>query len=198
MSTVRKSRGSVESLVRKYLKSHLDTYSLLRSGAANLSRLSRAIKEEHQDLSLSSIRYSLGKIMGEPSVGSSDLKRVDRLISESKITLQDKITVLTSREPLQIKYISATFLTDSIVYIVDETKENRHINDRNIVAERDVSLIHIFSPRDILTVPGFVMRITERFYSSGTNILQLISCANETIVVVRKDDAIRAYESLAA
>lgn len=198
MDTKRRARGSVEALVRNYMKSHIDSYSILKSGAANISLLSRRIKDENPDLSLSSIRYSLGKIMDEPSGSRSDLKGVDKLISESKITLQDKITVLTSRLPLQIKYISATFLTDSIVYIVDETKENRHIHDQNVVAERDVSLLHIFSSRDILKVPGFVMRITERFFSSGINILQLISCANETIVVVRRDDAVRAYESLAA
>lgn len=198
MSTERQSRGSVETLVRKYLKSHVDTYSLLKSGAANISRLSREVRDEYPDLSLSSIRYSLSKIIDEPSGDRSDLRRVDKLIAESKITLQDKITVLTSRTPLQIKYISATFLTDSVVYIVDETKENKHLHDPNIVAERDVSLLHIFSSKDILKAPGFVMRITERFFSSGINILQLISCANETIIVVRKSDAIKAYESLVA
>ncbi len=191
-------RGSVESYVRKYLKSHMDAYSMLKSGAANISRLSRKVKEEFPDLSLSSIRYSLAKIMEEPSGSRSDLLRVDKLIAQSKITLQDKITVLTSRAPLHIKYISATFLTDSVVYIVDETKESKHLNDPNIVAERDVSLLHIFSSKDIEKVPGFVMRITERFFSASINILQLISCANETIIVVRKSDGIRAYESLVA
>jgi len=196
VATYRKNRGSVENTVRNYLRSNMNAYSMLKSGAANISKLSRDIRREHADLSISSIRYSLNKIMAEPSGNKSDLSKVDRLIAQSKITLQDKITVLTANSPARVNYISATYLTDSVVYIVDETKEGRHLNEPEIVAERDVSLLHIFSSRDIEKVPGFVMRITERLFSAGINILQLISCANETIIVVRKSDGIKAYEAL--
>lgn len=192
----RKTRGTLEASVRNYLKMHMDTYSLLKSGAANISKLSRDIKDEIPDLSIAGIRYALNKIMNESTGTASDLKRVDKLLSQSKITLQDKITVITSKVPLQLNYISATYLTDSIVYIVDETKEGRHLRDDQVVAERDVSLVHIFSSKEIEKVPGFVMRISERLFSSGINVLQLISCANETIIVIRKGDGIRAYESL--
>lgn len=196
MAGSRKSRGSVEESVRNYLKSHMDAYSLLKNRIANISKLGRDIRGEYSDLSLSSIRYSLNKIMDEPEGNRSGMSRVDNLISSSKITLQDKITVITSPVPLSVKYISATYLSDSVVYIVDETKGGRMPSGDHLVAERDVSMLHIFSSRDIEKVPGFVMRISERLFSSGINVLQMISCANETIVVVRKNDGIKAYESL--
>lgn len=196
MAPAKKTRGSVEERVRGYLKSHMDTYSLLKNRVANLSKLGRDIRSEYPDLSLSSIRYSLNKIMEEPTGNRAVMTRVDNLISTSKITLQDKITVITSKSPLNVKHLSVTHLTDSVVYIVDETKGGKLPQGEGAVAERDVSMLHIFSSRDIEKVPGFVMRITERLFSSGINVLQLISCANETIVVVRKNDGIKAYESL--
>lgn len=196
MTVARKTRGSVEECVRGYLKSHMDTYSLLKNRVANLSKLGRDIRLEYPELSLSSIRYSLNKIMDEPAGNRTVMSRVDSLIASSKITLQDKITVITSQVPLSIKHISVTYLTDSVVYIVDETKGGKLPHGEGLAAERDVSMLHIFSSRDIEKVPGFVMRITERLFSSGINVLQLISCANETIVVVRKADGIKAYESL--
>lgn len=196
MDTNRKTRGTVESAVRNYMKMNMNTHSMLKSGSANISKISRDIQKEYPNLSISGIRYSLNKIMEESSGTTDDLKRVDKLLSQSKITLQDKITVITSTSPIQLNYISATYLTDSIVYIVDETKTRNNLREQNVTIERDVSLIHIFSSKDIEMVPGFVMRIVERLFSSGINVLQLLSCANETIIVVRKSDGIKAYESL--
>lgn len=196
MVDVRRKRGTVESIVRKYLQSHHDAYSLLKSGIANISRLSRDISGEYPDLNMSSVRYSLNKIMEESAGSRDDISRVDSLLKESRITLQDKVTVVTSPVPLNIKYISATYLTDSVVYIVDEIMVGPMPRDSDVTMQRNVSLVHIFSSRDIGRAPGFVMRIAERLFISGINILQLISCANETLLVVRKDDGIRVYEAL--
>ncbi|MCL4337032.1 MAG: hypothetical protein M1129_01835 [Candidatus Thermoplasmatota archaeon] len=44
--------------------------------------------------------------------------------------------------------------------------------------------------------PGFAMRITHKLYARGINILQLISCSNETILIMKKDVCVPAYEIL--
>lgn len=196
MNNERRPRGSVEESVRNYLKLHPETYSFLKENVVNLSKVSRDINKRYSDLNISSIRYALNKIKEEMSTSKSDLKYVEELLMQSKVTLQDKITVLMSSKPLNVNHLSATYLTDSVVYIIDELKNGKRMEGGQITAERDVSAIHIFSPKEIERVPGFVMRITERLFSAGINILQLISCSNETIIVVRRIDGVKAYEAL--
>lgn len=196
MAQPRKGRGTVEATVRQFLKLRPETYSFLKDRIINISKLAEEIREKYPDLSPASIRYSLNKIMGESSRRKADFTHVEDLLMQSKVTLQDKITVLTSQKTLNVSYISATYLTDSVVYIVDELRSGKPPAGSQVTVERDVSAIHILSPKDIEQVPGFVMRITERLYSVGVNILQLISCSNETIIVVKKSDGVRAYENL--
>lgn len=196
MAEQRKGRGTVESAVRQYLKMRPETYSFLKEKIINISKLAEEIRERYPDMSLASIRYSLNKIMEESSKRKADFSYVEELLMQSKVSLQDKITVLTSPKTLNVGYISATYLTDSVVYIVDELRNGKLPVGSNVTIERDVSAIHILSPKEIEHVPGFVMRITERLYSMGVNILQLISCSNETIIVVKKSDGVKAYETL--
>ena len=196
MAQPRKGRGTVETTVRQFLKLRPETYSFLKDRIINISKLAEEIREKYPDLSPASIRYSLNKIMEESSKRKADFTYVEDLLMQSKVTLQDKITVLTSQKTLNVGYISATYLTDSVVYIVDELRSGKLPAGGQVTIERDVSAIHILSPKEIEQVPGFVMRITERLYSVGVNILQLISCSNETIIVVKKSDGVRAYENL--
>ena len=128
---------------------------------------------------------------------TADTVHIDRLLSESKITLQDKIMVITvDRKIDNLNFLSATYLTDSIVYIIDETKNKKLDLPKNAVVEKNVSSLHIFSSMEIVKTPGFVMKINERLFSYEINVLQLISCSNETIIIVNRKDAIRAYEAL--
>ena len=196
MVVQRKGRGTVEAAVRQYLKLRPEIYSFLKDNIVNISKLAEEIRSTSPDLSLASIRYSLNKIMEESSKRKADFTHVEDLLTQSKVTLQDKITVLTSPKTLNVSYISATYLSDSVVYIVDELRNGKLPFGTQVSIERDVSAIHILSPKEIEKEPGFVMRITERLYSVGVNILQLISCSNETIIVVKKSDGIRAYETL--
>jgi len=95
-----------------------------------------------------------------------------------------------------MKYISATYLEDSIVYIVDEMNSRIPEPSQVVRIHRDVSMIHILSPREIEKTPGFVMRITNKLFSMEINILQLISCSNETIIILSGKDATAAYQIL--
>jgi len=191
----RTGRGNVETMVRDYIKKNPELIISMRMGILNVSKLSRKISQEETGYNIISIRSALNKIFMENS--SADTVHIDRLLSESKITLQDKIMVITvDRKIDNLNFLSATYLTDSIVYIVDETKNKKLDLPKNAVIERNVSSLHIFSSMEIVKTPGFVMKITERLFSYEINVLQLISCSNETIIIVNRKDAIRAYEAL--
>jgi aspartokinase len=189
------ARGNVETMVRDYIKKNPELIISMRMGILNISKLSRRISMEEKGYNIISIRSALNKIFMENS--AADTTHIDKLLSESKITLQDKIMVITVDKRIDsINFLSATYLTDSIVYIVDETKNKKIELPRNAVVERNVSSLHIFSSMEIVKTPGFVMKINERLFSYEINVLQLISCSNETIIIINRKDAIRAYEAL--
>ena len=189
------ARGNVETMVRDYIKKNPELIISMRMGILNVSKLSRRISQEEKGYNIISIRSALNKVFMENS--TADTVHIDRLLSESKITLQDKIMVITVDKKIDnLNFLSATYLTDSIVYIIDETKNKKLDLAKNAVIERNVSSLHIFSSMEIVKTPGFVMKINERLFSYEINVLQLISCSNETIIIVNRKDAIRAYEAL--
>lgn len=189
----RKLKGSVEEKTLEYLRKRPEIYMALSTGIVNLNGLAALISKYNDGMNQLSIRSVLQKMIREGLV-TDYRKSTDDLLKRSKVTLQDKVSVITSRRKIDIDFLSVTFLTDSVVYIVDETRAKNIPKDALI--ERNVSLIHIFSPPEIVTTPGFAMNVVQRIYAANVNILQLISCSNETMIVVNRDDAIRAYSAL--
>ncbi len=186
---------TIESRVARFLTENPDYMLSLRAGVVNVSKLAQLILKENDDLNPISVRAALNRFKSR-SNGETGKSKADDLLRKSKISLQDKICVVTSKIPQNMKYISATYLQDNIVYIVDEIKSKIPPVSQGIIVDRDVSMIHIFSTREIEKTPGFVMRITHKLFARGVNILQLISCSNETIIILNKKDSTLAYEIL--
>ncbi len=189
-------RGNVQDVVDRYLKLFPENLLSLREGIVNLSKLAEKIKVKFPEYNVISIRYVLNQIKEKGDLVKYEGSYVHELLVKSKISLQDKITVLTTNKSMNIEFLSATYLTDLIVYVIDEMKTGEIKSTTGISIERDVSALHILSSKEIERVPGFVMRITERLFAESINILQLISCSNETWIILKKEEAVRAYEAL--
>lgn len=188
---------SVEEIVNIYLLENPELSLALNQGVANVSQLAKNIIKARPGLNSISVRAALNRIR-ERKNGVPHKDRADELLRRSKISLQDKVSVVKSTKILQIRYISATFLENSVVYIVDEMNQKLPAESEGVSIDSHVSMIHIYSPKDIEVTPGFVMRITHKLYARGINILQLISCSNETILILKKDVCVPAYEILSA
>lgn len=187
----------VEEAVAIFLRENPEISLALGQGIVNVSRLASMITSSKKELNQISVRAAL--IRAKERKRTNQLKsEADSLLRKSKISLQDKVSVVNSRKPLQLKYISATFLENSVVYIVDEMVQKLPNESENIMVDSHVSMIHIFSPPEIETTPGFIMRITHKLFARGINILQLISCSNETILILKKEVCIAAYEILSS
>lgn len=187
----------VEESVQIYLRENPEIFLALNQAIVNITRLSRIISSENRQLNPISVRAALMRAR-ERGTGIYSKEKADDLLRRSKISLQDKVSVISARKPLHLKYISATFLEGSVVYIVDEMNQKLPQETDDISVDSHVSMIHIFSPIEIEYTPGFIMRITHKLYARGINILQLISCSNETILILKKEACIAAYEILSA
>ena len=190
-----KEKVTVASSVSRFLTENPDLMLSLKAGVVNVSKLAHLILRENSELNPISVRAALNRLKSgaNSEIGKT---RADYLLKKSKISLQDKICVVTSKIPQNMKYISATYLQDNIVYIADEINNRIPQESVGILVDRDVSMIHIFSSTEIEKTPGFVMRITHKLFARGVNILQLISCSNETIIILNKKDSTLAYETL--
>ena len=190
-----KEKVTVASSVSRFLTENPDLMLSLKAGIVNVSKLAHLILRENSELNPISVRAALNRLKSgaNSEIGKT---RADYLLKKSKISLQDKICVVTSKIPQNMKYISATYLQDNIVYIADEINNRIPQESVGILVDRDVSMIHIFSSTEIEKTPGFVMRITHKLFARGVNILQLISCSNETIIILNKKDSTLAYETL--
>jgi aspartokinase len=195
MRDAMKNVETVEARVDQFLYENPDFFVSLREGIVNVSKLAQLITRNNQDLNLISVRSTLNRLKKNPE-STSGKNSADSLLKKSRVSLQDKICVVTARSARDMKYISATYLQDSIVYIVDEMKSWIPEPSQVISIDRDVSMIHILSPKEIEKTPGFVMRITNKLFARGINILQLISCSNETIIILARKDSTTAYDIL--
>jgi aspartokinase len=195
MKDFEKAKDTVGNKVAWFLRENPDYMLSMKVGIINVSKLAQLILRENEGLNPISVRAALNRFKGRLNEETGKTK-ADDLLKKSRISLQDRICVVTSRTPQNMKYISATHLHDSTVYIVDEIESKIPSTTVNTMVDRDVSMIHIFSSKEIEKTPGFVMRITHKLYARGINILQLISCSNETILILNKKDSTVAYEIL--
>jgi hypothetical protein len=56
----------------------------------------------------------------------------------------------------------------------------------------DQAAVILVSPRDIVETPGVVALIASTLYENDINVTQIVSCYNDTIVLV---DAMKAWEA---
>jgi len=111
-------------------------------------------------------------------------------MKESKVRLQDKIAVLISPIKIETPYIFTAYLTDSYVYIVDQTSLTKDLPEYVQVMSNLVALI-LLSPSRVETTPGFVAFITQLLGSRDINIIEFISCYTNTAFVLNSKDALK-------
>ncbi len=86
-----------------------------------------------------------------------------------------------------------------IVLILDDSNfpMSQKILRRDIINERTgLSALTITTSLKITVTPGVIAYITAILARSGINIEEISSCYNDTIIIVRKEDAIQAYRLL--
>ena len=165
----------------------------LKMGIVNYSSLSRMLHAEIGEGSLEAIKAAVIRISEELTAERSlQEERVLSILKESNVRLQDKIAVLISPEILNIPYLVTAYLTDSYVYVVDQTKLKVKIPDHVQVNSNLVALT-LISPQRVETTPGFVAFMTQLLASRDINIVEFISCSTNTVIILDSRDALNAF-----
>jgi len=187
---------SVAQLVRDTIRMRPSIMDALKMGIVNYSALARMLQREIGSGSVEAVKAAIIRVSEELSAerGLRE-ERVLSILRESKVRLQDKIAVIISPEVLDIPYLVTAYLTDSYVYVVDQTMLREALPDYVQVTSNLVALILISPPR-LEETPGFVAFITQLLASREINIVEFISCSTNTVIVLDSRAALTAFSLL--
>lgn len=187
---------SVAQQVRETIQMRPSLMDALKMQIVNYSALARMLQAEIGEGSLEAVKAAIIRV-GEELETEKGLQeeRVLSILRESVVRLQDKIAVIISPQELDIPYIVTAYLTDSYVYIVDQTRLRAKLPDFVQETSNLVALILISPPR-VEKTPGFVAFITGLLSSREINIVEFISCSTNTVIVLDSKDALNAFSML--
>lgn len=187
---------SVAQLVRETVRMRPSILDALKMDIVNYSALARILQDEIGEGSVEAVKAAIIRVSDELS-DESNLReeKVLSILRESKVRLQDKIAVLISPRRLEIPHIISASLTDSIVYVVDQTLLKESIQDDVQVTKNLVALI-LLSPEKVEDTPGFVAFVTQLLASRNINIVEFISSSTNTIIILDGKDALPAFSLL--
>jgi len=187
---------SVARLVREAIQMRPSLLDALKMGIVNYSALARMLQEEIGEGSTEAVKAAVIRIAEDLSKERKlQEEEVRSILKESKVRLQDKIAVLISPIKLDIQYLVTAYLTDSYVYIVDQTTIGKEIPKQVQVMSNLVALV-LLSPDRVETTPGFVAFITQLMGGHDINIIEFISCFTNTIIVLETRNALKAFSLL--
>jgi aspartokinase len=187
---------SVAQLVRETIQKRPSLLDALKMQIVNYSALARMLQAEIGEGSLEAVKAAIIRVSDDlDKERGLQEERVMSILRESVVRLQDKIAVIISPDMLDIPYLVTAYLTDSYVYVVDQTQLRTKLPDHAQVTSELVALI-LISPDRVEETPGFVALITSLLASREINIVEFISCSTNTVIVLNGRDALNAFSLL--
>ncbi|CAD5243963.1 DUF7523 family protein [Thermococcus camini] len=206
-------KPSIAEIVRDEIMRRLFVRECMRLGIVNYSALARIlIADSGLDASIPAVKMALIRLGEELRDERSLLEeRVGSVVGNSIIELQSDVSVITvSKEHLvravkdlleimsKSRFFQLTQTRDTFTIVIASEDEAKVLG---LVKEvvgilRDQTALTVVSPEDIIETPGVVVFMTSALAANGINITQVISCHKDTIFVIDREEAPRAYQVL--
>ena len=192
----------------------------LRQGVINFSALADMIKDQvmeivgKESVNVDSIKMALMRYADELKSRRQLLEeQIAEVTANSILELKNDVAILTINQKgflirfdnifkslNSFRFLQLTQGTETFTVVTDlQSKEKivEVVGEKNIVLEiEDQSAIVIISPKQIIEVPGVIAYITDQLSTNGVNITQIISCYTDTLLIVERSDALKAYQIL--
>ena len=209
---------SIAKIVKEIILSRPAIKECLILDVINYSALARVILKE---LEKENIKTSAGAVkMALIRIGEGLKKeraffeeKIKNVVAKTVIELQSDLTVITAERRAVLNNLEQLFkvmenarffqLTQGVetftLVLSSEEKEKvlKIIQPKAIVdlIEEQTAIV-LISPEEIIETPGIIAIMTSTLSSSGVNITQIISCHKDTIFVLNRRDAPKAYQIL--
>ncbi|HIH71966.1 MAG: hypothetical protein XD43_0930 [Thermococcales archaeon 44_46] len=206
-------KKSIMEIVREEIMRRPVIQECIRLGIVNYSALARLlIGELGLAFSVPAVKMALirlgEELKGEKSVLES---RVRKVIGGSIIELQSDVSVVTlPKEGVsgimekisaimgESRFFQLTQGRETFTVVISSEDEEKVLSLARDVIEilREQTALTIVSPEGIISTPGVVAFMASALSLNGINITQVISCYKDTIFVIDRRDAPRAYQLL--
>ncbi len=183
--------------VKGFLASNPTIEHMVALGMANDSAVARAIAREAglRAGSIGAIKAAICRYKRESKGYASLERRAMEVLGSSSVSLRSNVAVVASRKTLDIPVIVVSSGRSYITSIIDRKYLSRAKKDALSVNE-GLALITISSPRKIKETPGVVWLLLEVLARNGINIEEMSSSGNDTMLVMREGDSVRAMDVL--
>ncbi|MEM0366763.1 MAG: ACT domain-containing protein [Acidilobaceae archaeon] len=212
------ARVSIASVVRGLILSKPFLRGCLAEGIVNYSSLARLLSEELKvrgiTASHGAIKMSLIRVRNEILESEKELKvKLKLVLGSTVLQIQSDLIVVTVRKHRVIlKLVELVKLMESsrffqilqgvntftfIVSKEDSVKLLEIVGREDIIEVlNDQTAVILVSPKEIVETPGVVALIASTLYENDINITQIVSCYNDTIILVESAKAWEAYRVL--
>lgn len=191
---------SIAESVKLYLKNKPYILESLDSGVINYSALARVIKirlriRNEQAVKAAIMRYAEKREASKFGIEERALS----VLKENRLTLLDGISVIVSDRKIAIENDAEVKIDSYYIYLTRKNilKEVKGKWKESIVKVHEgCSAIVIYSGAKLEGVSGVIAFVSSLLAEQGINMVELISCYTETIIVVNRQDALRSYQIL--
>lgn len=211
---------TVADAVRVAVTNKASYLECLRDGIVNYTWLAEKIMSDveritkKKKVNIDAVKAALIRFQQDLQQEELEQKKtVGHVISKSTTELQNDISVITMKKEVVERKFDQLFKLASearffnlnqgkkvytIVISSEDVPELLRIFDDKEVLDKldDQSAIIIISPYEIVNTPGVVSFITRLLYVNGVNLTQLNSSYTDTILILPKDQALKAYNIL--
>lgn len=179
---------SVREEVEEYVEKRPFLQESLAQGIVNYSALARHIEPEI-DGGLEAIKVALRRHREQLEKQRRTRRRLAaQVMKDTSIKLRSGLKVQKLDEPVECVIGAST--ENGYTAVVGSEAQERPAEINNQV------LISLESPEDLESTPGVIAYITNILAGSDINITELISCREDTHLVVDREDATQAFEIL--
>lgn len=211
---------SIAEATRRVISNRPAIIDCIKLGIINYSALAELVRDDvnhilkGKEANVDAIKMALMRYSDELKYLKRLLEeRVREVISESILELKNDLAVLTVKQDPFIRKLTELTLTirnfrffqitqgtSTFTLIIDQGSLNKVIEivGKNNVTDilHEQSAIILISKPEIISTPGVVAYLTSLLADNGINITQIISCHMDTVLIVKREDALRAYKLL--
>ncbi len=203
-------------LTVRYIKDHPDIKRCLSKGIINYSSLARLIAQEtgrEKMTSKEAILIAARRFAETIRKDKFEEKKIHQLLFQSEIEVRNKIAVVILEKGLSFDAIEKLqkniTQNHGVFYLIEGSRSYTLITQTAFVKEVkdamktkviqssvDLSFVIIKSPESIEKIPGVLSYLAGLFAENGVNIVELLSCWRDTLVVVEGKDVNRVLAFL--
>ncbi|MBD3229856.1 MAG: ACT domain-containing protein [Candidatus Lokiarchaeota archaeon] len=214
-----KSEISIAEASRTVIQSKPAVLNAMTNGIVNYSALANMILDEvlelvnREKVHIDAIKMALMRYSEE--IKDRKLKfdeKIANVLIHSKLQLKNELIYFSVSKRAVIDsnilklisdydvYFQLIEGTNSFTILADVELKDKIIeilNEKNILLmNEDQSGLILISPSEIIDVPGIISYVTDLYAMANINITHLMSCYTDTIFVINRKDATKAFELL--